>query len=231
MLGGGVQLFGAVLGKTLSFSGVGGFDPLRPAAPHGLGGVLPAARPCERVARPFHREGRLRGAPLASTVSVVSFAFTPSHRGGSGPPLVCLHGFTDTWRTWELVLPALERRYDVLAPTLPGHAGGPPLDGDARRRRARRRGRAGDGRGRLRDGARRRQLARRLRRAAARGARARPVGRGARAGGRLGARATSRTASCSASSVGDAGARAGGRAATSTRSSPTPEGRRQATRA
>jgi pimeloyl-ACP methyl ester carboxylesterase len=55
--------------------------------------------------------------------------FTPSHRGGSGPPLVCLHGFTDTWRTWELVLPALERRHDVLAPTLLGHAGGPPLEG------------------------------------------------------------------------------------------------------
>jgi pimeloyl-ACP methyl ester carboxylesterase len=56
--------------------------------------------------------------------------FTPSHRGGSGPPLVCLHGFTDTWRTWELVLPDLERHHDVLAPTLPGHAGGPPLEGD-----------------------------------------------------------------------------------------------------
>ncbi len=54
-------------------------------------------------------------------------AFTASHRGGSGSPLVCLHGFTDTWRTWELVLPALERRHDVFAPTLPGHAGGPPL--------------------------------------------------------------------------------------------------------
>jgi len=40
---------------------------------------------------------------------------------------VLLHGFTDTWRTWELVLPALERRHDVLAPTLAGHAGGPPL--------------------------------------------------------------------------------------------------------
>jgi pimeloyl-ACP methyl ester carboxylesterase len=40
---------------------------------------------------------------------------------------VCIHGFMDTWRTWELVLPALERRHDVLAPTLPGHAGGPPL--------------------------------------------------------------------------------------------------------
>jgi pimeloyl-ACP methyl ester carboxylesterase len=57
--------------------------------------------------------------------------FTPAHRGGSGPPLVCLHGFTDTWRTWELVLPALEREHDVLAPTLLGHAGGPPLAGEA----------------------------------------------------------------------------------------------------
>src|SRR3712207_9541585 len=56
--------------------------------------------------------------------------FTPAHRGGEGPPLVCLHGFTDTWRTWELVLPALERRHDVLALTLPGHAGGPPLEGE-----------------------------------------------------------------------------------------------------
>ena len=53
--------------------------------------------------------------------------FTPAHRGGAGPPLVCLHGFTDTWRIWELVLPTLERHHDVLAPTLPGHAGGPPL--------------------------------------------------------------------------------------------------------
>jgi pimeloyl-ACP methyl ester carboxylesterase len=41
--------------------------------------------------------------------------------------MVCLHGFTDTWRTWELVLPALERRHDVLALTLAGHAGGPAL--------------------------------------------------------------------------------------------------------
>jgi pimeloyl-ACP methyl ester carboxylesterase len=59
----------------------------------------------------------------------VSSTFTPSHRGGAGPPLVCLHGFTDTWRTWELVLPALERRHDVLAVTLAGHAGGPVIDG------------------------------------------------------------------------------------------------------
>jgi len=64
-------------------------------------------------------------------VKAADTIFTPSHRGGSGEPLVCLHGFTDTWRTWELVLPALERRHDVLAVTLAGHAGGPPLQGEA----------------------------------------------------------------------------------------------------
>jgi pimeloyl-ACP methyl ester carboxylesterase len=57
--------------------------------------------------------------------------FEPLHRGGSGPPLVCLHGFTATWRAWDLVLPALQRRHDVLAVTLAGHAGGPPLGGEA----------------------------------------------------------------------------------------------------
>jgi pimeloyl-ACP methyl ester carboxylesterase len=55
--------------------------------------------------------------------------FTPLHRGGSGPPLLLVHGFTDTWRTWELILPELERHHDVLAVTLAGHAGGPPLTG------------------------------------------------------------------------------------------------------
>ena len=57
-------------------------------------------------------------------------SFTAQHRGGTGEPLVLVHGFTDTWRTWELVLPALEARHDVLAVTLPGHAGGPEIDGD-----------------------------------------------------------------------------------------------------
>jgi pimeloyl-ACP methyl ester carboxylesterase len=60
---------------------------------------------------------------MSSLVSPLTLA----HRGGSGPPLVLLHGFLDSWRTWELVLPALERRHEVLAPTLAGHAGGPPL--------------------------------------------------------------------------------------------------------
>jgi pimeloyl-ACP methyl ester carboxylesterase len=56
--------------------------------------------------------------------------FTPAHRAGAGTPLVCLHGFTDTWRTWELVLPALADQHDVLALTLAGHAGGPAITGE-----------------------------------------------------------------------------------------------------
>ncbi len=55
--------------------------------------------------------------------------FTPSYRDGSGSPLVCLHGFTDTWRTWDLVAPRLQCRHDVLSLTLAGHTGGPPIEG------------------------------------------------------------------------------------------------------
>ena len=65
----------------------------------------------------------------------MSDSFTAFHRGGAGSPLVCLHGFTDTWRTWELVLPALEERHDVLAVTLAGHAGGPPMNGELNEQR------------------------------------------------------------------------------------------------
>jgi pimeloyl-ACP methyl ester carboxylesterase len=87
--------------------------------------------------------------------------FTPSHRGGSGPPVVCLHGFGDTWQAWELVHPMLEQRHDVLALTLAAHRGGPPLAGEASDAvltdTSSRRGRGG-----LRDGEHRRQLAQRL---------------------------------------------------------------------
>lgn len=56
-------------------------------------------------------------------------AFTPSHRGGSGPPLLLVHGYTGTWRDWDPIRPELERRHDVLAVTQAGHAGGPPING------------------------------------------------------------------------------------------------------
>ena len=56
--------------------------------------------------------------------------FTPSHRGGSGPPLACLHRFMYTWRSWELVLPALKCRHDVLALTLRATPRRGPLIGE-----------------------------------------------------------------------------------------------------
>ncbi|WP_234825544.1 alpha/beta fold hydrolase [Mycolicibacter senuensis] len=51
------------------------------------------------------------------------------HRAGSGTPLLLLHGITAIWRVWSPVLPHLEPHHDVIALTLPGHAGGPALGG------------------------------------------------------------------------------------------------------
>jgi pimeloyl-ACP methyl ester carboxylesterase len=48
------------------------------------------------------------------------------HRGGAGEPLVLIHGLGHTWRGWRPMLPALERRFDVLAPDLPGFGHSPP---------------------------------------------------------------------------------------------------------
>jgi pimeloyl-ACP methyl ester carboxylesterase len=82
---------------------------------------------CRRLAAILLVVSEGEPVPIPVTFYPLAFVFTPWHRGGSGPPLVCLHGFAGTWRVWELVLPALERRHDVLAPSLTGHAGGPPL--------------------------------------------------------------------------------------------------------
>jgi pimeloyl-ACP methyl ester carboxylesterase len=49
------------------------------------------------------------------------------HRGGSGEPLVLIHGIGHTWRGWKPMLPELERRFDVLAVDLPGHGYSDPL--------------------------------------------------------------------------------------------------------
>jgi pimeloyl-ACP methyl ester carboxylesterase len=47
------------------------------------------------------------------------------YRAGDGEPLVLLHGFTGTWKHWRPVLGELVARYEVIAPTLAGHDGGP----------------------------------------------------------------------------------------------------------
>lgn len=40
--------------------------------------------------------------------------------GGSGPTLVLLHGYPQSWYEWRHVLPALAERYTVIAPSLRG---------------------------------------------------------------------------------------------------------------
>lgn len=50
------------------------------------------------------------------------------YRAGEGEPLVLVHGFTATWRCWLPVLPELVSRFDVIAPTLHGHDGGPAVE-------------------------------------------------------------------------------------------------------
>ena len=41
-------------------------------------------------------------------------------RGGHGPTLLLLHGYPQTWYSWDDILPALARHYTVVAPDLPG---------------------------------------------------------------------------------------------------------------
>ena len=53
-----------------------------------------------------------------------------SYEGGEGPPLVLLHGIGGSWRIWRPVIPLLQGRHRIYAPTLPGHLGGEPWPED-----------------------------------------------------------------------------------------------------
>ena len=45
-------------------------------------------------------------------------------------PLLLVHGFTDTPRTWDSLIPRLRPHHEILAPALVGHSGGDPHIGD-----------------------------------------------------------------------------------------------------
>jgi pimeloyl-ACP methyl ester carboxylesterase len=49
------------------------------------------------------------------------------HRGGSGAPLVLIHGIGHTWRGFKPMLPMLEDRFDVLAVDMPGFGHSEPF--------------------------------------------------------------------------------------------------------
>ena len=44
-------------------------------------------------------------------------------RGGSGPPLLLLHGNPQTHAMWHLVAPELAKRFTVICPDLRGYGG------------------------------------------------------------------------------------------------------------
>lgn len=52
------------------------------------------------------------------------------HRGGSGEPLVLIHGIGSSWRSFTPIIPALELRHDVLALSLPGYGESPAMPGE-----------------------------------------------------------------------------------------------------
>ncbi|HZO79796.1 MAG TPA: alpha/beta fold hydrolase [Solirubrobacteraceae bacterium] len=52
------------------------------------------------------------------------------YRAGQGEPLVILHGFMSAWHQWRPVLADLVPYFEVIAPTLPGHLGGPAYEED-----------------------------------------------------------------------------------------------------
>jgi pimeloyl-ACP methyl ester carboxylesterase len=52
------------------------------------------------------------------------------HIGGSGPPLVLLHGLASAWVTWQEVTPGLLAHYTLIVPDLFGHGAHAPPGGD-----------------------------------------------------------------------------------------------------
>src|SRR6202451_786462 len=70
----------------------------------------------------------VRRNPDRPRAGVSALELPPSHRAGTGTPLLLLHGIGAVWRAWSPVLPYLEPHHEVIVPTLHGHAGGPSLD-------------------------------------------------------------------------------------------------------
>ncbi|QNG38758.1 alpha/beta fold hydrolase [Geodermatophilaceae bacterium NBWT11] len=105
----------------------------RPGGPHHVRG---GPRPREPYAGTpgrccHHRPHRRRALHRWTGIVTGVVAAAASYRAGAGEPLVLIHGAETSWQVWRPVLDLLTPHHDVLAPTLPGHRGGPPLAGPA----------------------------------------------------------------------------------------------------
>ena len=74
-------------------------------------------------------------AQIETTETVINLVY-----GGSGPPLLLLHGYPQTHVMWHKVAPILAERYTVVAPDLRGYGdSGKPVVGDDPERYSKRR--------------------------------------------------------------------------------------------
>ena len=86
------------------------------AATGGVGVGVGVAEAAPRAALPGFREGHAAGVHYVA--------------GGAGAPLVLLPGWPQTWWEFHKIMPALARRYRVIAVDLPGIGGSRPTPGD-----------------------------------------------------------------------------------------------------
>ena len=82
-----------------------------------LGGILLAAT---LAAFPGIAAAQNASNPFASRDASIDGAKIHYTTGGSGPAVILLHGFAETSRMWNPILPALGQKFTVIAPDLPG---------------------------------------------------------------------------------------------------------------
>lgn len=76
-----------------------------------------------------YRERLLAGIPVTERVLQLAGVSTAVLEGGSGPPVVLLHGPGEFAGKWMRVIPDLMRTHRVIAPDLPGHGRSNIIDG------------------------------------------------------------------------------------------------------
>ena len=64
------------------------------------------------------------GSVLVADLSLVH------DRGGSGEPLVLVHGIGSCWRCWDPIVPLLREHHEVIALDLPGYGESPAVKGE-----------------------------------------------------------------------------------------------------